>query len=261
MRRWQRLYPADWRLRYGEEIDAVLNGRRLSPRDALDLIRGSLDAWRHPLGAGRDARRRERRRTTLSTARWAGFMLLLTGALATAMAVADRVGVVQFWSRAWVWNLLPLVPIFTLFLVGMAGVYLLAPPGGWASVIGKIALLATLAAFLGWTASVVLAPALPAWASSDSVNGLELSITCIGLALQTGMIGARRLIPRWSVVALLVLPAVLIFLTAAVRRPGWLAGPNEPFDQFLLLCGVVWLLVGGALWRAAPTPEERVAAA
>jgi hypothetical protein len=44
-----RLYPGAWRDRYGEEMHAVLETRRPSRRDRIDLIRGAFDAWIHPL--------------------------------------------------------------------------------------------------------------------------------------------------------------------------------------------------------------------
>lgn len=39
-----RLYPAPWRARYGDEFEAILESRRLTPMDALDVIRGAVDA-------------------------------------------------------------------------------------------------------------------------------------------------------------------------------------------------------------------------
>ncbi len=48
MSRWLRLYPATWRRRYGDELEALLSERRPGPRDALDLLRGALDARLHP---------------------------------------------------------------------------------------------------------------------------------------------------------------------------------------------------------------------
>jgi hypothetical protein len=43
-----RLYPRAWRARYGDEMAALLEERRLGRRERLDLIRGALDAWTHP---------------------------------------------------------------------------------------------------------------------------------------------------------------------------------------------------------------------
>jgi len=39
-----RLYPADWRARYGEEFEALLGERRLGPFDVADVLLGALDA-------------------------------------------------------------------------------------------------------------------------------------------------------------------------------------------------------------------------
>jgi hypothetical protein len=39
-----RLYPAAWRARYGDELADLIDERRLSLCDALDLLRGALDA-------------------------------------------------------------------------------------------------------------------------------------------------------------------------------------------------------------------------
>jgi hypothetical protein len=43
-----RLYPANWRARYGEEFDAVLAGQRVSFGMLLDVIGGAVDAHLHP---------------------------------------------------------------------------------------------------------------------------------------------------------------------------------------------------------------------
>ncbi len=43
------LYPRVWRERYGDELEAMLEGTRLGPRARIDLLRGALDAHLHPL--------------------------------------------------------------------------------------------------------------------------------------------------------------------------------------------------------------------
>ena len=50
-RRWLRLYPRDWRDRYGAELLDVMASGPLRWRTRLDLGRGALDAWIHPLQA------------------------------------------------------------------------------------------------------------------------------------------------------------------------------------------------------------------
>lgn len=49
-----RLYPRDWRERYGDELAALLEEHPASPLDQLDLIRGALDARLHPQVPGAD---------------------------------------------------------------------------------------------------------------------------------------------------------------------------------------------------------------
>jgi len=46
--RWLRLYPRDWRDRYGDELRDVLDTRAVDWRIRLDLARGALDAHLHP---------------------------------------------------------------------------------------------------------------------------------------------------------------------------------------------------------------------
>jgi hypothetical protein len=48
-----RLYPKAWRSRYGDEMLALLEVAPLGWRDRLDLVRGALDAWLHPINHSR----------------------------------------------------------------------------------------------------------------------------------------------------------------------------------------------------------------
>ena len=43
-----RLYPSSWRRRYEDEMRFLLDARPVRSRDAIDLLRGALDAWLHP---------------------------------------------------------------------------------------------------------------------------------------------------------------------------------------------------------------------
>ena len=42
------LYPREWRARYGEELEVLLEAGSLGLRDRIDLLRGALDAHLHP---------------------------------------------------------------------------------------------------------------------------------------------------------------------------------------------------------------------
>ncbi|TAK02352.1 MAG: hypothetical protein EPO36_02440 [Chloroflexota bacterium] len=48
MSRLVRLYPRAWQARYGEELEALAAARPLGLGGAIDLVRGALDAHRHP---------------------------------------------------------------------------------------------------------------------------------------------------------------------------------------------------------------------
>lgn len=43
-----RLYPANWRRRYGAELAELIDAQPLTPQLAVDLIAGALDAHLHP---------------------------------------------------------------------------------------------------------------------------------------------------------------------------------------------------------------------
>jgi hypothetical protein len=43
-----RLYPANWRRRYGTELEALIDSHPFTPQLAVDLIAGALDAHLHP---------------------------------------------------------------------------------------------------------------------------------------------------------------------------------------------------------------------
>jgi hypothetical protein len=45
-----RLYPTAWRVRYGDEFDALLEERRLAPFDVADVLLGAIDAHIHRRG-------------------------------------------------------------------------------------------------------------------------------------------------------------------------------------------------------------------
>jgi len=48
MRLLLRLYPREWRRRYGAEMEALLSQTRIGPGETVDLLRGALDAHAHP---------------------------------------------------------------------------------------------------------------------------------------------------------------------------------------------------------------------
>jgi hypothetical protein len=72
-----RLYPAQWRERYGEEFAALLEERPLGPFDVADIVLGAIDARLH---LQRDAPSQARKGFTMSL-RLGGIAAILAGIL------------------------------------------------------------------------------------------------------------------------------------------------------------------------------------
>jgi hypothetical protein len=87
--RWLvRLYPRDWRCRYGAEMEAQLRQWRPGPREAFDLLAGAVDAHLHPQWSGA-SRRRGRR--WLAVALGVLVAALASHAVAVALGAADAI--------------------------------------------------------------------------------------------------------------------------------------------------------------------------
>lgn len=86
-----RLYPREWRDRYGEEFTELLAARPPSLRDRLDIVRGALDARIHPqvvgTGAPRSAAARDR--------------ILALGAITAGLMFSGWAAVIVVFSRRW----------------------------------------------------------------------------------------------------------------------------------------------------------------
>lgn len=55
MKQLLRLYPDEWRDRYGEELEALLEQRSPSVLDSIDIVHGALDARLHALASPRSS--------------------------------------------------------------------------------------------------------------------------------------------------------------------------------------------------------------
>lgn len=73
-----RLYPARWRVRYGDEFAAVLEERPLGPFDVADVLLGALDAHLHLRGLGAAS---EHRKGFAMSLRIGGYAAIVGGAL------------------------------------------------------------------------------------------------------------------------------------------------------------------------------------
>lgn len=133
-----RLYPGRWRRRYGAEMLATLDERRVGLRDRLDLVRGALDAWLHHLS-----------RAPAVAALAAGGLWTVAGAVVAAQPVPPD----------WPGYLLETLPI-AVVAAAMGG---LATIGCWArrsdtgGRSGTIAILLSTVGHLAWVVALVAA--------------------------------------------------------------------------------------------------------
>ena len=132
-----RLYPADWRARYGDEMAAVLEARPPRLRDRLDLARGALDAWLHPS-----------RRSALPA-----YLSLAGGALWTGGAL---VVLGQPVPPDWPGYLVDMLPqaLLAAIALGAASIGVWLRLGDGASRFARLALQVALAGHLAWVVAL-----------------------------------------------------------------------------------------------------------
>jgi hypothetical protein len=137
-----RAYPASWRARYEVEMLSVLAARPPGLRDALDLLRGALDAHLHPVAPSRVP----------------AHAALLSGASWTVVALAVLLEPVPpDWPGYLAW-ILPVALVGTVAgLVAAFGVALRRGDGAGPVTWGATALL--IAGYLAWAAALAVAVA------------------------------------------------------------------------------------------------------
>jgi hypothetical protein len=216
-----RLYPGAWRRRYGAEMEALLEERRPTVRERLDLLRGALDAWLHPP----------------TPSRIPGFAALLGGGLWTIAAAAI---LAQPVPPDWPGYLLELIPLLLLaatsLFVATTGCLLragerterLSRVATWILLVGNLAWITALAATLLGSAG----GALLAVAQTAAMLG----------AMAVGLLLVQR---HDQPIGFLVLAAPVALLVPSTIA--WLA------------FGAAWTAIGIVLWldrdtRIGPTP-------
>ncbi len=244
MSRLVRLYPQQWRDRYGAELADLLEARPSTLGDTVDMVRGAADAHLHPhLVDGSEP--------APWTHRIPGLLALSAG-LVWALIVA-RVAIADAWDA---WNLVGVVAL--LIFLSLPGDYMAAHGRRIALALGSVA---------GW---IVLARLLP-WEVGSALGLLAVVVILGGplsLAAIRAGVGVRR---RWLLFALTVGVQVLASIPFSVG----LMTMSEPWTLvgvMLLLApyGLGWILVGIRLTvrgsptfitqpPAAPGPEASVA--
>ena len=142
-----RLYPADWRARYGDEFEVLLGERPLGPFDALDVLLGAIDAHLHLRGLGAAS---EHHKGFTMSLRIGGYSAIIGGILWFIALLGSAV--VQDSGSIFGWLLLAATVAILLALAGMSAfqsrshpmltwaAFLVPAVGALISVVGLIAM-------------------------------------------------------------------------------------------------------------------------
>jgi hypothetical protein len=174
--RWLRLYPRDWRQRYGDEIGDLLGERPFGWRARLDVIRGALDAHLHP---------RHPPRIGLLAPLVAGLAWIAAG-LATLVEPVP-----PDWPGYLVWTL-PLGAIgafAVLRLVTIVG----RRSGLLAPTVAGPALLLAIAAHLVWIAALAIAIAGGPYGAITAAAQSIAAVATVGIGLVRWRVGDHPL--------------------------------------------------------------------
>jgi hypothetical protein len=245
------LYPADWRERYGAELEGLLEERPASARQVLDLVRGAIDARMHPVRTTSEAGGRWPMK--LTGGRVAG-MILLLGAVFSAWFAWQGVQ-----RDGWMGphdvqsDTVFLGALWALIVLGLAGVWIALRRAGHASVGGEVSFLLGLVGYLVFARDSGLLPSIGPWPAGDDVGLLGLALVVGSLVLQGGALLAARVLPLWSTLPFAVSPLLgASMLMLGFGLPGPLHGPAG-----LLYFSVTWLLLGWGLLLASSGEAAR----
>ena len=197
MSRLLRLYPADWRARYGAEMLELLEHAPPTWRDRADLVRGALDARVHHGGPSRVS----------------AIAALSGGALWTTTALVTIAQPVPLDWPGYGIEILPLAAIgVALLTLAIAGVWLRL--GDRTGGLDRLALDAALAGHLVWLLALVAA-------AMGIGYGAMTALASVGAAAGTAAV-ALTLVRRqdWPLAGLVAVSATALALPGT---SGWLA--------------------------------------
>jgi len=248
-----RLYPRAWRDRYGDEIADLVASGDLGLRGSIDLVRGALDAHRHP---------------ELVDPALEGEAAWTAGVSRRRLAdlvVARRLGIVAILGAvAWIagWTIAANGPLIqdggNTYRSGEAGApfVLLAMLLLSAGLVGQVIRLAprTRAAR---AAAIVALIAGPLWGSSPWVLAIAAVIVAALLILAVAAWWAGR----WSGLATLTVIASLGTATGSVfgllrGAPGLGVLSGDPMFFIVMACTPIWLAIGATLLPLPPLDDR-----
>jgi hypothetical protein len=200
LRRLLILYPRAWRARYGDEMADLLATRPPRRSDALDLMRGALDAHLHPP----------------TRSRIPGLTAVTAGAAWLVVAIGVLVEpVAPDWPGLLAWTLAPAAIAATASVLALAGMILRV--GAGSSPVARAAMAGALVGATGLSAALTVAAFGGPY---GAITGAALSLAGVGTVC-CGVVAAGRgaMVPG-TLVAIAgvawLLPAPIGWLTAAV---------------------------------------------
>jgi len=234
--RWLvRLYPADWRARYGDEFLDLLESRPLNLRSAIDVVFGAMDAHLDSQFGPYPKRRLP------MSARLLGLAAVGSGLILTLGILFESPGGLPF----------RLMMFYPLALAGMIGVHRLqaatAPILAWVG-------LAPAVIFAGLSAVGILAGAvgLPLALNGQAgfVLGAGFWISTMFFGIATAVIGVA---PRLGAAAMAV-GAPLALVGMSPFNPGVLATLVAQTGVIVFGFGLMWLGLTLILGREGASP-------
>jgi hypothetical protein len=199
LRRLLILYPRAWRARYGEEMSDLLAARPQRRSDAVDLVRGALDAHLHPPTASRIP-------ALAAVTAGAAWLVVAIGVLGEPVA--------PDWPGLLAWTLPPAAIAAAASVLALAGVILRV--GAGPSPVARAAVAGALVGAAGLSAALTVAAIGGPY---GAITGAALSLAGVG-TVGCGVVAAGRgaMVPG-TLVAIAgvawLLPAPIGWLTAA----------------------------------------------
>lgn len=248
-----RLYPRAWRERYGAELDDLLANRAVGFAGGIDLIRGALDAHRHPelvdpsvLDPAPTAPVSRQRFEDLRVARRLGIGTLvgaivwIVGWIVAANGPLVVDGDHSYRDGA---DAMPIVLGSMILLSGGLIGQLIRLPGQ--------AIVARFGAFVGLLAA-------PIWALAPwvALSGLVLVAGLVLLALSAWWRGAWNAPPTVGILVSIVAGLALAVIPMMGLPP--LVPRVDPMVMIVLAFMPLWLIVGGTLLRLPSVVESDV---
>ncbi|MFP5341919.1 MAG: hypothetical protein ACLGIJ_03185 [Candidatus Limnocylindria bacterium] len=251
-----RLYPAQWRARYGDEFVVVLEERPLGPFDVADVVLGALDAHLHLRGLGAAS---EHGRGFAMSLRIGGYAAILGGILWLIALVGNAINDGRENGVPFLGLVVVLATVATLVaLVGLSAFQARSHPVlTWAAV--AIPVLGAIVGLIGYTLIVVTDDSdaiLPGGISAWFIATMGLLALVLGSTLFAVATWRTRSLSRPGS-ALLGVGAILVFLALAGLGGGLFSGPAA---FALLIAAIVafpagWVALGvSALRITGPAP-------